>query len=77
MHQNYQYKHVALNKKTHVVAVRILYESKRVVRDLVHELDTLVLRRMVNAALENAATMAVSGNLNAVGRNGIVNELSI
>ena len=62
---------------THIVAVWVLYEREGVVGDLVHELDALVLRRMVDAALEHAATVAVSGDLDAVVRDGIVDELVV
>jgi hypothetical protein len=31
---------------------------------------------MINAALQNAASVAVSGDLDTVGSHGIVNELS-
>ena len=62
---------------THIVAVRILNERECVVRDLVDELDALVLRCMVDATLQHAATVAVGGDFDAVGRDGIVDELSI
>ena len=63
------------NRTTHVVAVRILHERERVVRDLVHQLDALVIRRMVYAALQHAAAVPVRRNLDAVRRDGVVDEL--
>ena len=60
---------------TYIVAVRILYESESIVSDLVDELDFLVIRCVINAALEDAAAMTVSGNFNTVGSNRIINEL--
>lgn len=61
---------------TYIVAVRILHKSKRIVRDLVDELDTLMLRGVVDATLQHAATVAMSSDLDAVGRNSVVDELS-
>jgi len=60
---------------TYVVAVRVLHEREGVVRDLLDQLDTLAVRGVVNAALENAAAVTVSGDLNAVLRDGVVDEL--
>ena len=56
---------------THVVAVRVLNEREGVV----HELDAPVPRRVVDAALKHAATMAVRSDLDAVVRDGVVDEL--
>ena len=64
-------------KKTYIVAVRVLHERQGVVCDLVDELDPLMLGGMVDAALEHAAAMAVRGDLDAVRRDGVVNELDI
>ena len=64
-----------VNRHTYIVAVRVLDEREGVVGDLVDELDALVLRRMVDAALKHAATMAVRSDLDAVVRDGIVDEL--
>ena len=63
--------------KTYIVAVRVLNKRERVVRDLVHKLNTLVLRSVVDAALKHAATVAVSGYLDAVGSDGVIDELVI
>ena len=60
---------------THVVAVWVLYEREGVIGDLVHELNALMLRRMVNATLEDTATVAMSRDLDAVRRNGVVDKL--
>lgn len=60
---------------TYIVPVWVLHESKSVVRDLVDKLNALRLRCMVNAALQDAATMTVSCNLDAVGSDSIVDEL--
>ena len=60
---------------TYIVAVRVLYESESIVSDLVDELDFLVIRCVINTALENTAAMTVSGNFNTVGSNRIINEL--
>ena len=60
---------------TYIVAVRVLYESESIVSDLVDELDFLVIRCVINTALEDAAAMTVSGNFNTVGSNRIINEL--
>ena len=60
---------------THIVAVRILNERECVVRDLIHKLHALMLRGVVDAPLEYAATVAVGGNLDAVGRDSIIDKL--
>lgn len=69
----------------------VLDERERVVRDLSHELDSLRLGRVVDAALEHAAAVSVgagdvsralrkrrdSRNLDAVRRDGVVDELVV
>jgi hypothetical protein len=60
---------------TYVVAIRILDQSKSIVRDLIDELNTLGLRGVVDAALKDTAAMAVGGYLNTVSGNGVVDEL--
>lgn len=60
---------------TYIVPVWVLDESESVVRDLVDKLDALGLRCVVNAALQDAATVTVGRNLNAVGSDSIVDEL--
>jgi len=62
-------------KRTHVVTVRILDESKCIVGDLVNELHALMIGRMVNTTLQDAASVSVSGDFDTVGSNGIVDEL--
>ena len=58
-----------------VVAVRVLDEGEGVVRDLVDELDALRFGRVVDAALEDAAAVAVRRDLDAVRGDGVVDEL--
>jgi len=60
-----------------VIAEGILNEVESVVGDVANEPTLLVTRGMINAALENAATMAVSADGNAVGADGIEDELCI
>jgi len=60
-----------------VVAVWILNEGKRVVRNFVDELDSLHLRGVINAPLQNAATMTMSSDLDTICCNGVVNELIV
>ena len=60
---------------TYVVAVRVLDEREGVVGDLVDELNALVLRRVVNAALEDTTAVTVRRDLDAVRRDGVVDEL--
>jgi hypothetical protein len=60
---------------TYVVAIGVLNESKRVVRDLPDELDALRIRSVVDAALKDAATVSVGGDFDAVIRDGVVDEL--
>jgi len=62
-------------KRTHVVTVRILDESKCVVGDLVNELHALMIGRMVNTTLQDAASVSVGSDFDTVGSNGIVDEL--
>jgi len=60
---------------TYVVAVRVLDQSQRVVCDLIHELDALVIGGMIDTSLKNTTAVAVSGDLNAVRGDRVVNEL--
>ena len=62
---------------TYVVTIRVLYERERVVCDLVNELDALVLGRVVDAALKHTAAVAVGGDLDAIVRDGVVDELVV
>ena len=64
-----------MEKLTHIVTVGILNERKGVEGDLVHELDSLVVRSMVNATLQNAGSMPVRGNFDTVGSDSVVDEL--
>lgn len=60
-----------------IVAEWILDQGIGIVRDLSDEPSLLVSRSMVNAALEHAATMTMSANINTVVSNGIKDELGI
>lgn len=60
---------------TYVVAVWILDEGQRIVGDLIDELDALMVRRMVDAPLQNTTSMAMSRHLDTVGCHSVVNEL--
>ena len=60
---------------TYVVAVWILDEGQRIVGDLIDELDALMVRRMVDAPLQNTTSMAMSCHLNTVGCHSVINEL--
>ena len=62
---------------TYVVAVRVLDQSQRIVCDLIHELDALVIGGMIDASLKDTTAVAVSGNLNAVRGDRVVNELGV
>ena len=64
-------------KRTHIVTVRILDEGERVKGDLVNELHALMIGRVVNATLQDAASVSVSGDFDTVGSNGIVDELQV
>lgn len=45
------------------------------VGDLCHELDSLRVGRVVDTPLENTASVSVGGDLDAVGGDGVVDEL--
>lgn len=60
---------------TYIIAVGILNERERVVRDLIHKLNSLMIRCMVDAPLKNAAAMTVSRYFHTIGGDCIVNEL--
>ena len=64
-------------KRTHVVTIRILNEGERVEGDLVNELHALMIGRMINTTLQDAASVSVSGDFDTVGSNGIVDELQL
>lgn len=61
--------------ETYIVAVWILDEGERIVRDLIHKLHPLVIRRVVDTPLEDAASMTVSRNFYTVCRDRVVDEL--
>jgi hypothetical protein len=63
------------NLNTYVISIRILYERQGIVGDLVDKLYPLVLRSMVNAPLQDTASVAVCSNFNTIGRHRIVYEL--
>jgi len=65
--------------KTHddVVSEGILYERKSVVSDLGDELDPLRVGSVVDTSLKDAASVSVGGDLDAVSRDGVVDELVI
>lgn len=64
-------------KRTHVVTVRILNEGECIVGDLVDELHALMIGRVVNTTLQDAASVSVSGNFDAISSNGVVDELRV
>lgn len=68
-----QVQHVLNN----VVTELILHEAQRIVLDLTNKLHLLLIRRVINAALHHAASMAVGGNLDTVMSNSIVDELVV
>ena len=65
------------NQSAHVVTVRILDEGERIIGYLVHELHALMIGCMINTTLQDAASVSVSGNLDTVGGNGVVDELQV
>jgi len=64
-------------KRTHIVTVRILDEGEGIEGDLVNELHALMIGRMVNTTLQDAASVSVSGDFDTVGSNSIVDELPV
>lgn len=64
-------------KRTHIVTVRILNEGEGIVCDLINELHALMIRRMINTTLQDAASVSVSGDFNTVSGDGIVDELQV
>ena len=61
----------------HVVSVGVLNERQCIVSDLIDELDTLRLRSVIHTALEDTASVAMSGDLDTVGSNSVVDELVV
>lgn len=64
-------------KRTHVVTIRILNERERIVGDLVDELHTLMIGCVIDATLQDAAPVSVSGNFNTIGSHSVVDELQV
>ena len=64
-------------RKAYVVSVGILNESQSIESNLVDELDALIFRRVVDAPLQDTATMAVSGYLHAISGDSVINKLVI
>lgn len=60
---------------THVVTIWILNEGERIIGDLVDELHALMIGRVINTTLQDAASVSVGGNLDTIGSNGVVDEL--
>ena len=60
---------------TYVVPVRVLYEGKSIISYFLHQLNPLLIRGMVNAALQNTATMAVCRHFDTVRSDGVVYKL--
>jgi hypothetical protein len=60
---------------TNIVAVWVLDECERVVRDLSDELNPLRVRRVIDTPLQDTASMTVGGHLHAVSSDSIINEL--
>ncbi len=54
-----------------------MYKRQGVIRDFRDELNALLLGCVVDTALENAATVPVSGNFDTVDSDGIINELVV
>jgi hypothetical protein len=66
---------IRVGGRTYIVAVWVLDEGKRIISNLVNELDALMIRRVINAALQDAASVAVSRDLDTVSSYSIINEL--
>jgi hypothetical protein len=60
-----------------IVAIRVAHERVAVLGDLADELIFLALGRVVDAALQHAAAVAVRGHLDAALGDGVVNELIV
>ena len=59
----------------HIIAVRILNKGQRVVGDLIHELNALMIGGVIDTSLEHTTSVAVSGNLNTIRGYRVVYEL--
>jgi len=60
----------------HVVSIWILNKSQRIVSYFIHKLYALMIRRVVDASLQDAASVAMRGNFHAIISHGVVNELN-
>ena len=60
----------------HIIPKGVLNEDEGVVGDLSYQTSLLLTGSMVNATLQDAATMTMGANSNAITPNGIVDELS-
>ena len=58
-----------------VISKRILYEGKSICSNLRNQPRSLFARGMINAALENTATMSMGSNCHTVISNSVVDEL--
>lgn len=58
-----------------VVSERVLNQSQCVEGDLGDKLHTLRIGSVVDASLEDATSVSVGSNLDAMSGNGVVNEL--
>lgn len=65
------------NVLNNVVTEWVLDKVKGISSDLRNEASTLFTRGVVDAPLEDTASMAMGSNDNAVSTNGVVNELSV
>lgn len=64
-----------VEEMTYVVAIGVLDQRQRVVCDLIHELDALVIGGMIDTSLKHTTAVAVSGDLNAVRGDRVVYKL--
>jgi hypothetical protein len=62
-------------KRAHIVTVRILNERERVVGDLVDELHALMIGRVVDTTLQDAAPVPMSGDFDTISSYSVVDEL--
>ena len=60
---------------THIIAVRILNKGQRVVGDLIHELNALMIGGVIDTSLEYTTAVPVGSNLNTVRGYRVVYEL--
>ena len=60
---------------THIIAVRILNKGQRVVGDLIHELDALMIGGVIDTSLEHTTAVPMSSHLNTICGYRVVYEL--